>query len=339
MAVSVFGATRAMAIVDDGREHVTSHLVAVDVYANAPTSRPDVARDPPPPAHAALRRARASQHQQRDRRRLAVARLVHDALDDDRASLHRARHGRPADARRRLRRRPSARRLRHDVRRRQPLADPHRLRGGRRPHAARAPTRARRPTPCSSACTRSTSSARSPAAASSRPPSRRSSGSRSGTRSSPGHDLFVAYEEPGRMWVALGGGPIIRNGIALLRGLQQHINDHGAVPERPPRRRRARERLVRLRRPPGRRLHVRGAARDRARAPRRRPGLARPVQRRQPALLRHPARGHHRRAGRARHCRRRPQPPQGRPRLRHRRTVRHHASCPSPTWTRGARGP
>ena len=45
-----------------------------------------------------------------------------------------------------------------------------------------------------------------------------------------GHDLFVAYEEPGRLWVALGGGPIIRNGIALLRGLQQHINDHGAVP-------------------------------------------------------------------------------------------------------------
>ena len=45
-----------------------------------------------------------------------------------------------------------------------------------------------------------------------------------------GHDLFAAYEEPGLLWVALGGGPIIRNGIALLRGLQQHINDHGAVP-------------------------------------------------------------------------------------------------------------
>jgi hypothetical protein len=45
-----------------------------------------------------------------------------------------------------------------------------------------------------------------------------------------GHDVFVAYEEPGRLWVALGGGPIIRNGIELLRGLQQHINDHGSVP-------------------------------------------------------------------------------------------------------------
>jgi hypothetical protein len=45
-----------------------------------------------------------------------------------------------------------------------------------------------------------------------------------------GHDLFAAYEEPGLLWVALGGGPIIRNGISLLRGLQQHINDHGAVP-------------------------------------------------------------------------------------------------------------
>ncbi len=45
-----------------------------------------------------------------------------------------------------------------------------------------------------------------------------------------GHDLFAAYEAPGRLWVALGGGPIIRNGIELLRGLQQHINDHGAVP-------------------------------------------------------------------------------------------------------------
>jgi hypothetical protein len=32
------------------------------------------------------------------------------------------------------------------------------------------------------------------------------------------------------MWLALGGGPIIRNGIALLRGLQEHINEHGSVP-------------------------------------------------------------------------------------------------------------
>ena len=45
-----------------------------------------------------------------------------------------------------------------------------------------------------------------------------------------GHDLFVAYEAPGRLWVALAGGPIIRSSIALLRGLQERINDHGAVP-------------------------------------------------------------------------------------------------------------
>lgn len=45
-----------------------------------------------------------------------------------------------------------------------------------------------------------------------------------------GHDVFVAYEDPGRVWVALAGGPIIRNGIAALRSLQQLVNDHGAVP-------------------------------------------------------------------------------------------------------------
>ncbi len=45
-----------------------------------------------------------------------------------------------------------------------------------------------------------------------------------------GHDVFVAYEEPGRLWISLGGGPIIRNGVNLLRGMQQYINDHGSVP-------------------------------------------------------------------------------------------------------------
>ena len=45
-----------------------------------------------------------------------------------------------------------------------------------------------------------------------------------------GHDLFVAYEAPGRLWVALAGGPVIRSSIALLRGLQERINDRGAVP-------------------------------------------------------------------------------------------------------------
>jgi hypothetical protein len=32
------------------------------------------------------------------------------------------------------------------------------------------------------------------------------------------------------VWVALSGGPIIRNGISTLRGLQQYVNEHGSVP-------------------------------------------------------------------------------------------------------------
>lgn len=40
MAVSVFAATRAMVVVDDGRGHVTTHLTSADVYANAPKSEP-----------------------------------------------------------------------------------------------------------------------------------------------------------------------------------------------------------------------------------------------------------------------------------------------------------
>jgi len=45
-----------------------------------------------------------------------------------------------------------------------------------------------------------------------------------------GNDVFVAYDAPGRLWLALSGGPIIRTGIAQLRSLQEHINDHGSVP-------------------------------------------------------------------------------------------------------------
>lgn len=50
-----------------------------------------------------------------------------------------------------------------------------------------------------------------------------------GYREFSGHDVFIAYEDPGRVWVALAGGPLIRSGISLLRGLQEQINDHGAV--------------------------------------------------------------------------------------------------------------
>ena len=45
-----------------------------------------------------------------------------------------------------------------------------------------------------------------------------------------GHEFFVAYERPGRIWVALSGGPVIRTSIQLLRDLQQTLNsiDQGA---------------------------------------------------------------------------------------------------------------
>lgn len=47
-----------------------------------------------------------------------------------------------------------------------------------------------------------------------------------------GREMFVAYEEPGRLWVALLGGPVIRQGIGQLTALQQRINDHGSVTSR-----------------------------------------------------------------------------------------------------------
>ncbi len=50
------------------------------------------------------------------------------------------------------------------------------------------------------------------------------------TLSSPlfnGTDVFVAYESPGRVWVAVSGGPIIRNTIQLLRDLQDSLNSFG----------------------------------------------------------------------------------------------------------------
>ncbi|MFM8154491.1 MAG: hypothetical protein ACKOAF_00225 [Actinomycetes bacterium] len=42
-----------------------------------------------------------------------------------------------------------------------------------------------------------------------------------------GTDVFVAYESPGRVWVAVSGGPIIRNTIQLLRDLQDSLNSFG----------------------------------------------------------------------------------------------------------------
>ena len=45
-----------------------------------------------------------------------------------------------------------------------------------------------------------------------------------------GHDMFLAYDEPGRISIALGGGPVIRSSIDVLRDLQTYINNHGAIP-------------------------------------------------------------------------------------------------------------
>lgn len=42
-----------------------------------------------------------------------------------------------------------------------------------------------------------------------------------------GTEVFVAYESPGRIWVAVSGGPIIRNTIQLLRDLQDSLNSFG----------------------------------------------------------------------------------------------------------------
>ncbi len=42
-----------------------------------------------------------------------------------------------------------------------------------------------------------------------------------------GTDVFVAYESPGRVWVAVSGGPIIRTTIQLLRDLQDSLNSFG----------------------------------------------------------------------------------------------------------------
>jgi len=44
-----------------------------------------------------------------------------------------------------------------------------------------------------------------------------------------GEEVFVSYGEAGRIWIALLGGPVVRQGIAQLRALQQWLNDHGSV--------------------------------------------------------------------------------------------------------------
>ena len=229
MAVSIFGATRAMAIVDDGHGPVTSHLVAVDMHPNAPA--PD-ARSLVTLPHLRLPLYSVPGHANTssvtvagwlwpgwfmtrsasivDRfTELATATLLTPvvASDDDRVATAFDTMFGPVN------RWPTLTAFEEAVTRMRARADASpqteslligvyaidefgALAGGRFEQAAVAQV------------------------------VRLALGSPDFA----GHDVFVAYEDPGRLWVALGGGPIIRNGIALLRGLQQHINDHGSVP-------------------------------------------------------------------------------------------------------------
>ncbi|MBK9740416.1 MAG: hypothetical protein IPO93_13095 [Actinobacteria bacterium] len=229
MAVSIFGATRVMVVLDDAKGHVTTHLVAVDQYDHAPepdphavTLRPNL-RLPlyPTPDHPNrssvtiagwlwtgwfMTRSRQLVELYTD---LATSTLLTPVLssDDDRL-------GTAFDAMfDGVSRWPTLDAFGQAVERMQARADenPHSdsliigvyaiddfgaLEGGRFEQAAVAQVMRLA----------------------------------LGHADFAGHDLFVAYEAPGRLWVALSGGPIIRNGIATLRGLQQHINDHGSVP-------------------------------------------------------------------------------------------------------------
>lgn len=229
MAVSVFGATRAMAIVDDGREHVTSHLVAVDIHDSAPAPDPRSLATLPHlrmPLYAVPGHLNASSvtvagwlwpgwfmarspvivHRFTE---LATATLLTPvvASDDDRVAAAFDTMFGPVN------RWPTLTAFEEAVARMRARADASpqtdslligvyaidefgALAGGHFEQAAVAQVVRLA----------------------------------LGHHEFAGHDIFVAYEEPGLLWVALGGGPIIRNGIALLRGLQQHINDHGAVP-------------------------------------------------------------------------------------------------------------
>ena len=229
MAVSVFGATRAMAIVDDGRGHVTSHLVAVDLYDNGP---PVEARALATLPHLGMPLYSVPGHPNtssvtvagwlwtgwfmtRSRSlvdtftQLATNALLTPVIAADDEQVATAFEVMFDD----VNRWPTLAAFDEAVDRMRRRADqnPHTdsliiavyaiddfgaLAGGRFEQAAIAQVMRLA----------------------------------LGHQDFAGHDLFVAYEVPGRIWVALGGGPIIRTGIGLLRGLQQFINDHGAVP-------------------------------------------------------------------------------------------------------------
>ncbi len=229
IAVSIFGATRAMAILDDGRGHITSNLVAVDAYDNTPPPEPRTLAALPNlrmplysvPGHPNTSSVTVAGwlwmgwFMTRSRglvtafTELATSALLTPviAADDDRTTTA---FDAMFDG---ISRWPTLAAFEEAVDRMRQRADqsPHTdsllvavyaidefgaLAGGRFEQAAIAQVMR--------LCL--------------------------GHQDFAGHDLFVAYEAPGRIWVALGGGPIIRTGVGLLRDLQQFINDHGAVP-------------------------------------------------------------------------------------------------------------
>ena len=229
MAVSVFGATRAMAILDDARGHVTSHLAAVDRYDNAPAPDPLSLATLPHlriPIYAVPGHANVSSVTVAGwlwpgwfltRSAKLVSRFTELATDTMLTPVVASDEERVAHAfdtmYDEINRWPTLTAFEVVVGRMRARADasPHSdslvvgvyeidefgaLAGGRFEQAAVAQVMRLAV----------------------------------GNPEFAGHDVFVAYEHPGRLWVALAGGPVIRNGISLLRGLQQYINDHGSVP-------------------------------------------------------------------------------------------------------------
>ena len=229
IAASVFAATKTMVVVDDAHGRVTTHLVAVDLYDNSPRPEPrDLLVDPsmrmelyPAPDHPNMSSVSVAgwlwtgwfmvrQRRIVNRfRELATTALLLPVLaaDDDRSAAAFATMFDP------VHRWPTMDAFAQAVDAMQQRADdnPHTdslimgvfaidefgtLEGGRFEQAAIAQVMRLA----------------------------------MGHQDFAGHDLFVAYERPGRVWVALSGGPIIRNGIGTLRGLQQYVNDHGSVP-------------------------------------------------------------------------------------------------------------
>jgi hypothetical protein len=229
IAASVFGATKTMVVLDDAHGNVTTHLVAIELYENSPRPEPrDVLIEPsmrmelyPAPDHPNMSSVtvagwlRTGWFMTRSRRivnrftELATAALLSPVLASDEDRLEQA-FGSMFDS---VNRWPTIAAFEQAFELMQRRADdnPHTdslivgvyaidnfgaLEGGRFEQAAIAQVMRMA----------------------------------LGHQDFAGNDVFVAYEPPGRVWLALSGGPIIRNGITQLRSLQEHINEHGSVP-------------------------------------------------------------------------------------------------------------